>query len=300
MGSLMDDHPSSQDYDSPLSLLNEAVDLTEDQICLIDSTGAKLTELHLASLRRGIPVITANKKPASDSYDAYAEIQRLGRRKRLLYWYETTAGAGLPVISTLQDLVLTGDTVLEISGCLSGTLGYICSQLDTGRPFSEIVNEASEQGYTEPDPRDDLNGMDVARKALILAREIGCKLNISDVQIESMVSDELEAAESVDAFMDQLPSVDNSYRLLVEESRSKGQVLRYLATVKDGRCDVRLRSVPADSPAGSLSGPDNLVVYRTARYSDNPLVIRGPGAGPDVTAAGLFADLIRAASVYRL
>ena len=142
--------------------------------------------------------------------------------------------------------------------------------------------------------------MDVARKALILAREIGCKLNISDVQIESMVSDELEAAESVDAFMDQLPSVDNSYRLLVEESRSKGQVLRYLATVKDGRCDVRLRSVPADSPAGSLSGPDNLVVYRTARYSDNPLVIRGPGAGPDVTAAGLFADLVRAASVYRL
>ncbi|MEE2708725.1 MAG: hypothetical protein VYA69_03930 [Gemmatimonadota bacterium] len=299
INTVLEEHPDSRAYDSADELLEEAIRLSRSNLCVIDSTSGELTDIHLDCLRQSIPVITANKKPASDEYTAYEEIQRLGRRGKKLYWYETTVGAGLPVISTLQDLVITGDTVLEISGSLSGTLGYICSQVDTGRSFSEIVTDARDQGLTEPDPRDDLNGMDVARKALILAREIGCKINLSDVHVESMISDTLERAESVEAFMDRLDKEDATYRARAEKSGEKGEVLRYLAAVKGGRCNVRLCSVPADSPAGSLSGSDNLVVYRTSRYSENPLVIRGPGAGPDVTAAGMFGDLIKAVSVNK-
>jgi len=293
------EHEDSRAYDSTAELLEEAIRLSRSNLCVIDSTSGDLTDIHLGCLRQGIPVITANKKPVSDEFTAYEEIQRLGRRERKLYWYETTVGAGLPVISTLQDLVVTGDIVLEISGCLSGTLGYICSQLDTGRPFSEIVTDARNQGLTEPDPRDDLNGMDVARKALILAREIGCKVNMADVYVESMISESLEKAESVEVFMDRLDREDETYRKRAEKGSEKGEVLRYMAVIKDGHCDVRLRSVPKDSPAGSLSGPENLVVYRTGRYSENPLVIQGPGAGPDVTAAGMFGDLIKAVSANK-
>ena len=264
-------------------------------LCVIDTTSAEMTEVHLACLRRGVPVVTANKKPITDHSAAYEEIQRLGRAERMRYWYETTAGAGLPIVSTVRELVDTGDGVTRIAGCLSGTLGYICSQLDHGRTFSEIVREAKELGYTEPDPRDDLNGMDVARKALILAREIGYRLELDDLEIEGMVSDALLDAPSVDAFMAMLTGEDAAYAQRVESGGDRGQVLRYVATVGDGTCRVGLENVDRDSPLGSLAGPDNMVVCTTERYRDNPLIVRGPGAGPEVTAGGLFGDLIKAA-----
>ncbi|MXZ76509.1 MAG: hypothetical protein F4207_05935 [Gemmatimonadetes bacterium] len=264
-------------------------------LCVVDTTSAEMTEVHLACLRRGVPVVTANKKPITDRSAAYEEIRRLGRADRMRYWYETTAGAGLPIVSTVRELVDTGDVVTRIAGCLSGTLGYICSQLDHGRTFSEIVREAKELGYTEPDPRDDLNGMDVARKALILAREIGYRLELDDLEIEGMVSDALLDAPSVDAFMAMLTGEDAAYAQRVESGGDRGQVLRYVATVGDGTCRVGLENVDRDSPLGSLAGPDNMVVCTTKRYRDNPLIVRGPGAGPEVTAGGLFGDLIKAA-----
>ena len=264
-------------------------------LCVVDTTSAEMTEAHLACLRRGVPVVTANKKPITDRSAAYEEIRRLGRADRMRYWYETTAGAGLPVVSTVRELVDTGDVVTRIAGCLSGTLGYICSRLDHGRTFSEIVREAKELGYTEPDPRDDLNGMDVARKALILAREIGYRLELDDLEIKGMVSDALLDAPSVEAFMAMLAGEDAAYAQRVESGGDRGQVLRYVATVEDGTCRVGLENVDRESPLGSLAGPDNMVVCTTKRYCDNPLIVRGPGAGPEVTAGGLFGDLIKAA-----
>ncbi|MBI4551332.1 MAG: hypothetical protein HY710_03640 [Candidatus Latescibacteria bacterium] len=290
-------HPKSRVHHGFRWLIDEVQRLDIPDLLVIDLTASELTPLHLMCLQQGIPVVTANKKPVSDDYEVYAELQRLGRSGKQLYWYEATVGAGLPVISTLREIVVTGDAVVEIIGCLSGTLGYICSQLDTGRRFSEIVREAKARGYTEPDPRDDLSGMDVARKALILAREIGSTLNLADVHVESMISDVLAQTGTAEEFMKRIRLEDDSYEARVEDSRRRGEVLRYVATVHDGRCEVGLRSVLKDSPAGNLSGPDNLLAFRTARYSDNLLVIRGPGAGAQVTAAGVFGDILKAAGV---
>lgn len=295
---LLAEHPERIDHPDAVELAGRLARLNIENLMVVDVTAAALTPVHLACLRNGVPVITANKKPVADDYAAYAEMQQRGRSDEMRYWYETTVGAGLPVISTLRELVVTGDTVLEIAGCLSGTLGYICAQLDTGRRFSEIVEDARARGYTEPDPRDDLNGMDVARKALILAREIGYTLDIGDIRVERMISGTLEQAGTVEAFMAQLHTEDERYARKAAESRSRGEALRYMATVRDGRCDVALRSVPRDSPPGSLSGPDNLILFRTDRYSASPLVIRGPGAGAEVTAAGVFGDIIKAANVF--
>ena len=298
---LLEDGDSCEDYPGAAAMIDRLLGGpggpgdTPGNLCVVDTTSAEMTEVHLACLRRGVPVVTANKKPITDRSAAYAEIRRLGRADRMRYWYETTAGAGLPIVSTVRELVDTGDEVTRIAGCLSGTLGYICSQLDHGRTFSEIVREAKELGYTEPDPRDDLNGMDVARKALILAREIGYRLELDDLEIEGMVSDALLDAPSVDAFMAMLTGEDAAYAQRVESGADRGQVLRYVATVGDGTCRVGLENVDRDSPLGSLAGPDNMVVCTTKRYRDNPLIVRGPGAGPEVTAGGLFGDLIKAA-----
>ena len=292
---LLNDGDRSADYPGAPAMIERLLNDPPRRLCVIDTTSADMTEVHLACLRRGIPVVTANKKPITDREAAYDEIRRLGRAGRMRYWYETTAGAGLPVISTVRELVDTGDEVSEIVGCLSGTLGYICSRLDEGLAFSEIVREAKALGYTEPDPRDDLNGMDVARKALILAREIGYRLELGALEVRGMVSEALLRAPSVDAFMEMLPQEDAAYAQRVESGRKRGQVLRFVARVGGGACRVGLESVDRESPPGSLAGPDNLVVCTTKRYRDNPLTVRGPGAGPEVTAGGLFGDLIKAA-----
>ncbi len=283
------------DYPGAPAIIDRLLHDPPERLCVIDTTAADMTAVHLACLRRGIPVVTANKKPVTDRGNVYDEIQELGRFSRMRYWYETTAGAGLPVVSTVRELVDTGDEVTEIVGCLSGTLGYICSRLDDGLAFSEIVREAKTLGYTEPDPRDDLNGMDVARKALILAREIGYRLELDEVEVAGMLSDSVLSAPSVDALMKMLPQEDAAYAERVESSRQRGQVLRYVAAIADHTCRVSLQSVDSVSPLGSLTGPDNMVVCTTKRYRDNPLIVRGPGAGPEVTAGGLFGDLIKAA-----
>ena len=292
---LLADGDRRADYPGAPAMINRLLSDPPENLCVVDTTSADMTEAHLNCLRRGIPVVTANKKPITDRSGTYEEIQRLGRARRMRYWYETTAGAGLPVVSTVRELVDTGDAVTQITGCLSGTLGYICSQLDHGRAFSEIVREAKELGYTEPDPREDLNGMDVARKALILAREIGYRLELDGLEIKGMVSNALLDAPSVEAFMEMLTLEDAAYAQRVESGGNRGQVLRFVATVGDDTCRIGLENVDRKSPLGSLAGPDNMVVCATKRYRDNPLIVRGPGAGPEVTAGGLFGDLIKAA-----
>jgi aspartokinase/homoserine dehydrogenase 1 len=212
------------------------------------------------------------------------------------YLYETTVGAALPIMQTLRDLVQTGDEVLEIEGILSGTLSYLFNAFDSTRTFSSLVIEARDLGYTEPDPRDDLSGTDVARKVVILGREMGMGLELSDVDVRTLVPEALQGG-SADDFLAALPNHDAEMEEMRRQAAAKGQVLRFVGRVgRDGQASVGLRSYDATHPFARIQLTDNIVLFRTSRYQENPLVVQGPGAGREVTAAGVFADLLRLAS----
>ena len=266
---------------------------------LIDCTASQaVADRYAEWLKRGIHVITPNKRAHSGSLEYYDELQRLCRHSRMHFLYEATVGAGLPVIQTLKDLVLTGDEIRSISGIFSGTLAYLFNVYDGSRPFSEIVREAKARGYTEPDPRDDLSGTDVARKAVILAREAGLRLELGQIEVESLAPAELSQA-SVEEFLERLPSFDAPMAERVNQARCNGQVLRYVAEVdvRLGKANVGLKAFDPGHPFASISLTDNIVQFVTGRYCDNPLIVRGPGAGPAVTAGGIFADLLRLCSM---
>ena len=260
-----------------------------DDRVLVDVTAADGMEVFLeAALQRGWGVVLSNKKPLVVPQSLFRRLMAAaGRRLR----YEATVGAGLPVIATLRMLLDTGDEVQRIEGCFSGTLGYLCRRLEEGMPFSAAVREARALGYTEPDPREDLSGMDVARKALILARTLGYELELADVAVEALFPAEM-AALSVEEFMAALERLDGEYERRVAAARKRGRVLRYVAEVEGGRCRVGWREVPREGLMAALRGPDNIVRFHTARYRANPLVIVGPGAGPEVTAAGVLGDIL--------
>ncbi len=266
---------------------------------LIDCTADPgVASQYAAWLERGIHVITPNKRAASGTVEYYGSLKRICHSANTHFLYEATVGAGLPVIQTLQDLVETGDEIETISGIFSGTLAYLFNVFDGTRPFSEIVRDARARGYTEPDPRDDLSGLDVARKAVILAREAGLELELEDLEIESLVPEALSSA-SVDEFLEGLANFDTPMAERYESARVEDRVLRYVADVDlaAGRARVRLESYPLDHPFANINLTDNIVQFVTRRYSENPLIVRGPGAGPDVTAAGIFADLLRLCSM---
>lgn len=247
-------------------------------------------------LRKGIHVITPNKKAFSGSMADYESIRAAAIEGRSHYFYETTVGAALPIIKTIRDLVDTGDRVHSIKGILSGTLAYLFNVYDGSRRFSEIVSDARNSGYTEPDPRDDLSGMDVARKLTILARELGQDIGIGQFPVQNLIPQALRECD-VKAFLDGLADYDDEMLAVYEAAKSKGQSLRYIATLDaDGRAGVGLESVAADDSFANMQLTDNLVQFRTDRYASNPLVIQGPGAGPDVTAGGVFGDLLRLAT----
>jgi len=270
---------------------------------ILDCTSSpELPRLYPEWMKQGLHLVTPNKKGNTGGLGEYRAIRESARRHGRHYLYETTVGAGLPIIQTLRDLVQTGDQVLEIQGVLSGTLSYIFNTWDGVRPFSEAVLEAKRLGYTEPDPRDDLSGMDVARKLTILGREMGLGLELADVQVESLVADELRAG-SVDEYITKLPAQDAAMKARLETARARGEVLRYVGVVEVpagpggvARASVSLKSFPASHAFGRLSGSDNSVSFRTRRYHAQPLVVQGPGAGPEVTAAGVFADLLKLSS----
>jgi aspartokinase/homoserine dehydrogenase 1 len=200
------------------------------------------------------------------------------------------------VISTLRDLLDTGDAVVSVEGIFSGTLAWLFNKYDGSVPFSQLVTEARGLGYTEPDPRDDLSGTDVGRKLVILAREAGRSLALEDVAIESLVPEALRNA-SVEDFMARLPEVDAAFAERLAQAKAAGQVLRYVARLDgEGRARVGLVALPAVHAFANLRLTDNIVQFTTRRYCDNPLIVQGPGAGPEVTAAGVFADLLRVAA----
>ena len=247
---------------------------------LIDATAsAELTEHYESWLAKGINIITPNKKSNAGPLSAYRSLRETARQHQRYFLYETNVGAGLPIIQTLRGLVETGDQIIKIEGVLSGTLSYIFNSLDGGNTFSEVVHEAHSLGLTEPDPREDLSGMDVARKLIILAREMGLEVEMDAVQVESLVGE------------------DSRIAALLNSARERSEVIRYVGTIdSNGNLSARMCSYPLDHPFARLTGSDNIVSFQTARYNSQPMIVRGPGAGPEVTAAGVFADLLRLAS----
>jgi bifunctional aspartokinase / homoserine dehydrogenase 1 len=264
---------------------------------ILDCTSSAELPTHYPSwLERGIHIITPNKKANTGTMEFYCTLRSISRTTGRHYLYETTVGAGLPIINTLRDLVQTGDQVLRIEGVLSGTLSYIFNTFDGTKPFSEVVQEARRKGYTEPDPRDDLSGMDVGRKLVILAREMGLDLELDDVRIESLVPESLRKG-SVEEFLKQLSGQDQAMTDLFVQARGRDEVLRYVGAVNpEGQCSVELKSYPRSHAFAGTSGSDNIVAFTTQRYHTQSLIVQGPGAGPDVTAGGVFADLLRLAS----
>ena len=297
LGGWEDDFESSA-VDIDLDLLEEH--LKPDHLphaVIIDCTASEAVSSRYKDwLSRGIHVITPNKKAFSSAYEDYAALQHAADQGSSHYFYETTVGAALPVISTLCDLIHTGDDVRSVRGIFSGTLAYLFNVYDGTKPFSEIVRVAKESGYTEPDPRDDLSGMDVARKLTILARELGQKLEIGEFPVQNLVPQALRDC-SLDEFMSRLPEYDTEMEALFRSAKDAGRQLRYVAKLEvDGDAAVGLEPVDSTHPFCNINLTDNIVQFETARYSANPLVIQGPGAGPEVTAAGVFADLLRLAN----
>ncbi len=244
-------------------------------------------------LARGIHVITPNKKAFSGEHSYYRKLKDSAREGNAHCLYETTVGAALPIVKTLRDLVDTGDRIRSIAGIFSGTLAYLFNLYDGSRPFSEIVREARESGYTEPDPRDDLSGMDVARKLTILARELGQPLEIGGFRVENLVPPPLREGD-VDAFLDGLSDYDGDMLARYEAARGDGCKLRYIGQLNEnGEASVGLQAIPDDDAFANTRLTDNIVTFQSERYAHNPLVILGPGAGPEVTAGGVFGDLLK-------
>jgi aspartokinase/homoserine dehydrogenase 1 len=262
----------------------------------VDCTASKdVAEAYAEILSSDISIVTPNKIANSSSFEYYQKLREIAHARNRRFLYETNVGAGLPVINTLTDLQVSGDKVRKIEAILSGTLSYIFNNFTGKTRFSTVVAEAREKGYTEPDPRNDLNGMDVGRKILILARELGFPMEMKDVHVESLLTSRLENASSIPDFLTKLESEDGAFEMKKKQAEKAGGRLRYIATFEKGKASVGLRVVDEKHPFYLLSGSDNIIAFTTDRYKDTPLVIKGPGAGAGVTAAGVFADILRTA-----
>lgn len=277
-----------------------------EEIVIVDTSAADtLYPFVEQALARGAHLVTANKKLLAGPQEEYTHLSRFGPTKLRC---ETTVGAGLPIIGTLRALLASGDDIGEITGGMSGTLGAICGWLEDGIAFSQAVADAEQRGYTEPDPRVDLSGMDVARKALILARIAGLTMQIGDVSVDALYPDWMITLPQSE-FQRRLPELDPMYAAKMERARKRGNTLRYVARVTLGGSSgsssssgssgtrVGLMEVPVASAMGQLRGPENLFEFKTGRYLEYPLIVRGPGAGRQVTAAGVLADLLGAAGI---
>lgn len=271
---------------------------------LVDCTGADdMEDLYRRAFAHGVHVVAANKKPLTIPWEEREALMQNARRTHREYHYETTVGASLPVIDTLKNLVRTGDSVHLIEGSFSGTLGYLTNELMSGKPLEAAVREAKDLGYTEPLPQDDLSGLDVARKALILARELDLPLELDDVVVEPMVPARFIDELDLDKFFAGLKSYEEEYAKEIAAIRDEGKILRYIARIDPNAEGAKLIvgpvAVDAEHPAASLRGSEAFVAFTTARYQDYPLVVRGSGAGGAVTAAGVLADILRTAQALR-
>lgn len=271
---------------------NKMIDLNFANTVFVDCSASKhVVEYYEKLLKKSISIVTPNKIANTLSQEKYHRLRSLAKLSNARFMYETNVGAGLPVIGTLQSLMTSGDKILKIEAVLSGTLSFIFNTYKDELKFSEVVLDAKAKGFTEPDPRDDLSGLDVARKALILSRDSGAEMELDDINVENLVPENLRSVD-VKTFLERLPEVDAQYEKLKKAAENKGQVLRYMAVIENGKVEIALKQVDSKHPFYNLSGSDNMIVFTTERYKNNPLVIKGPGAGAEVTAAGVFAEII--------
>ncbi len=258
-----------------------------------------LSSRYLDCFEAGLHVVTANKKANSASMAAWRKLRQVSNSAWRRFLYETNVGAGLPVIDTVKGLRASGDRILRFEGILSGTLSFILGRLGEGIALSQAVKEAMDQGFAEPDPRDDLSGADVARKVLILAREMGLELEPEQVQLAGLLPADFDTSGPLDTFLARLPQLDEAFRERVEALKSQGRVLRYLGSVEPSGARAGLQEVEFSHPLAAIQGGENALSFLTAHYQPRPMVIRGYGAGAEVTAAGVLSDILRLASGMR-
>lgn len=278
------------------AILDELSDSSLHNVIFVDATGSeKVARLYPKLIERNIHLVTPSKLANTFEQAFFNKIQQKLKEHSTTFRYETNVGAGLPVISTVENLLNAGDEITKISGTVSGTMTYIFNQLKAGTPFSKTVIKARELGYAEPDPRDDLSGEDVARKFLTLARTIGLEIEREELQVESLIPNELEEVDR-DTFLEQLPAYDSAWKERIEQALANDQTLQYTGQLKDGNIKIGIQAVSVDSPFGQLKGTDNLIQLFTKFYNQTPLVIQGPGAGKEVTAAGVISDVLKTAN----
>ncbi|MGN0019400.1 MAG: bifunctional aspartate kinase/homoserine dehydrogenase I [Sphingobacterium hotanense] len=259
----------------------------------IDNTASKLPATYYEEIfKSNISIVTCNKIANSGEYAQYRSLHETARKHGVDFFYETNVGAGLPIVRVLKDLMLSGDRILKIEAILSGTISYIFNNFNGDASFYDVVKKAQELGYTEPDPRDDLGGVDFMRKMLILARDAGHVIESSDVDLGDILPENCLKASSVDEFYTELLKSDDYFNNLKDQAAKEGKVIRYIGSLEDGKVSISLQMVDETHPFYALSGSDNIISFTTERYKERPLVVKGPGAGAEVTAGGVFADLV--------
>ncbi len=279
---------------SPHALIEAVRAMTLTDVALVDCTAEQsIVDAYPAFIQADFHIVTPNKKANVLPRRRYETLIGLLQKRQKHFLYEANVGAGLPVLSTLHDLVASGDEIVKIEGILSGTLSYLFNAYDGRMPFSELVRQAQQLGFTEPDPREDLSGRDVARKLLILAREIGLQMDISDVPAGNLVPRSLRQGRFTPRFFTALAKYDEAMRERLNDSARRGRVLRYVAVLENGRGQASLQEYPREHPLALTRGSDNIIAFTTKRYSRTPLVVQGPGAGADVTAMGVFSDILK-------
>lgn len=280
------------------SFVSDVQDLNLPYSVFVDCTADKnIVQYYFSLLSSSVSIVTPNKVANSGRYEQYFMLQKAAQKHGVKFLYETNVGAGLPIINTLQGLITSGDKINKIEAVLSGTLAYIFNNFKVGDRFVDVVKEAKAKGYTEPDPRDDLSGQDVARKILILSREAGLKLEPEDVTIINLLNDACLNAPSVEDFFEELEKDNDRFEKLLKDAEANDEVLRFIASLdSDNKASIGLKTVGRSHPFFNLAGSENIISFTTERYKYNPLVVKGPGAGAEVTASGVFADIMSISS----
>ena len=278
---------------TPHKFAEEIINRNLRNSVFVDVTAnAKVVDIYEDLLKKSVSVVACNKIAASSNYENYKNLKNSAKNHNCNFFFETNVGAGLPIIGTINDLMRSGDKITSIQAVLSGTLNFVFNNYDGSRTFSEVVRLAQKEGFTEPDPRLDLAGTDVARKILILAREAGYQLQFDEIENEAFLPAKCMEG-SVEDFYQSMTEYEEHFRKLLEEAKAEGKILKYVADFKDGKAKVGLQKISPESDLYHLYGKDNIVIFKTLRYSEQPLVVKGAGAGAEVTASGVFADIVR-------